>query len=443
MLLNVHEASLDECLEVKAAIAYAQQDVNKILLFDDCWRKGKKLTFYGRVDGTCPIDLRILSWFLQKKSPNAVCKLVPHWLHAKVVWWVGEGVYIGSANLTDRAWSQNFEAGVYLTHAELEQFDLILQLEEFFDGLEQNSFALDDKEYERQVELEKKRAELARKLRKLEEDYEDHHWRLKDRSTPNTVAGSRRSKDMRMAGFQQEWGRTLQLIRSIGARAALDENRPNWITADVPEGVQGDQFLHAYYYKIVRPSSEKNAYFREFVKNKNNPEAALEAALAWWKSGDYEHDHEEKTIYESSRVLRALFGRERIPSLDQEEWVEALTNVYAFGDHASKINNRYLGLGSDPGHAAKTVALARMIWDQKTKGGMSAVDVFQYVIWGPGDVAERLWRASHEPKYKLSHIGENILGEIIGWARPTEYPPRNSRTDKALCALGNEIEGMV
>jgi hypothetical protein len=443
MLLNIHAAALDECVEVKAAIAYAQQDVNGILLLEDCWRKGKKLTFYGRVDGTCPIDLRILAWFLKRNSPNAVCKLVPHWLHAKVIWWVGEGVYIGSANLTDRAWNQNFEAGIYLTHAEIEQFDLVLELEEFFDGLEQYSFALDQNEYERQVELEKRRADLLKKLRKIESDYEAQHWRLKDQSSPNTVAGSRRSKDMRMAAFQQEWSQTLQLIRSIGSRAALDENRPSWIDSNVPQGVQGDQFLHAYYYQVVKPSSEKNAYLREFEKNRKNPEAALEAALTWWKSGAYEHHHEEKTIYESSRLLRTLFAKDRIRHLSKEEWVEALTNVYAFRDHASKINNRDLGLGIRPGNLAKGVALANITLDRKTKTGMSAADVFEFVIWGQGDVAERLWRASHEPKYKLSHISENILGEVVGWARPTEYPPRNSRTNKALCALGNKIEGMV
>ncbi|MDH5833946.1 phospholipase D-like domain-containing protein [Luteimonas kalidii] len=443
MLHNAHLAAIEDCVEVKAAIAYAQQGVDKILLFDDCLRKGKKLTFYGRVDGTCPIDLRVLNWFLRRNSPNAICKLVPHWLHAKVIWWVGQGAYIGSANLTDRAWFKNYEAGIYLTHEELEQFGLILELEDFFDGLEQNSFPLDDEEYERQVKIDKRRAELLKKLKDIQQEYEDGHWKLKDRTTPITVAATRKTKDKRLVAFKQEWGQTLQLIRSVGARVSLDENRPDWIASDVPQGVQGDQFLHAYYYQRVRPNSEKNAYLREFNKHRNNPEAALSAALAWWKGGAYEHEHEEGTIYQSAPLLRALFGKGRITTLDEQEWVSALTNIYAFGDHASKVSNGYLGLGTDPGGAAKGVALAHMLWTTKTINGMSAPEMFDFVIWGKGNVAERIWTASHEREFKLHHIGTNILGEVVGWARPTEYPPRNSRTSKALCALGNDVEVVV
>lgn len=440
MLHNAHLAAVDECVEVKAAIAYAQKGVDQILLFDDCLRKGKKLTFYGRVDGTCPIDLRILEWFLKRNSPNAICKLVPHWLHAKVIWWVGQGAYIGSANLTDRAWFKNFEAGVFLTHEELEQFGVLLELEDFFDGLEQNAYPLDDEEYKRQVAMDKRRSELLKKLQDLERQLEDEHWKLKDRTTPITVTANRKTKDKRMAAFKLEWGQTLQLIRSVGARASADENRPTWITADVPQGVQGDQFLHAYYYQVVRPNSEKDAYLREFAKNRTNPEGALRSALSWWKSGAYNHEHEEGTIYQSAPLLRELFAQNRITALTEDEWITAVTNIYAFGDHATKISNQYLGLGSDPGGAAKGVALARMLWSTQAANGMSAPAVFDFVIWGPGDVAERIWTASHDREFKLPHIGTNIFGEVVGWARPTEYPPRNSRTSKALRALGNDVE---
>lgn len=443
MLHNIHQNAIDECVEVKAAVAYATKPVGDILLFEDCLKKGKKLTFYGRVDGSCPIDLRILDWFLRKNSPNAVCKLVPHWLHAKVIWWVGRGAYIGSANLTDRAWVKNYEAGVYTTHEELEQFGLLLQLEAFFDGLAQKAIPLDKEEYEHQVKQEKRREEILAKLRKVETEYEDEHWCLKDRSPPIAITPNRKARDRKMAEFRDEWAATLTLIRAVGARAAADDNRPSWISADVPQGVQGDQFLHAYYYQVVRPNMEKDAYERDYWNNRLNPEAALNRALAWWKSGAYEHEHEEWTVYTSAPLLGRLLARGNITTLTEAEWVQALTNVYAFGDHAAKISNTFLGLGSDPGSAAKGIALAKFLWQQKSGNGMSAPEVLDYVIWGPGDVAERIWMASHEADYKLPHIGANILGEIVGWARPTEFPPRNSRTSKALRSLGNDVEVIV
>src|SRR5581483_12270342 len=293
MLYNVHIAAIDDCAEIRAAIAYAQ---DKKLLLEDCIKAGKKLTFHGRLDGTCPIDLRVLRWFLETKSPNAVCRLVPYWLHAKVIWWVGAGVYIGSANLTDRAWYKNYEAGLYLTHEEIEQFGLVLELERFFDGMERNSILLNQEEFDRLFKLDRDRAALLKKLDDLSQSFEDEHWKLKDKTSPISI-DIRRSENRRLTAFQKEWASTLQLIRDVGARVSLNENRPSWISSDVPQGVQGDQFLHAYYYQVVQPMSEKNAYLRDHERNKNDPEAALRRALYWWKSEQYSHTQEERTIY--------------------------------------------------------------------------------------------------------------------------------------------------
>lgn len=440
-LQAVHAEALDGCIEVKAAIAYAERGNSEILVFEDCFRQGKKLTFYGRADGTCPIDLRILEWFLRRKSPNAICRLVPHWLHAKIIWWVGVGAYIGSANLTDRAWFKNYEAGIFLTEAELEDQGLILELEEFFDGLSANSFPLDAEEFERQQKHEKRRAALVLQLARLEEAYCADHWKLQAQCNPVIIEACRPGEDPRLSAFKDEWVRTLQMIRDIGARAASDEYRPAWIGKDEPHGVQGDQFLHAYYYRVVRPMSQKDAYLRDFEKNRKNPEAALRSALEWWRSGDYDHSDEEYMIRQSAPRIAALFAKDRITALREDEWVEALSSVHAFGDHASKIKNSYLDLGTDPGSHAKTVALARRLWRGRSLSGKhNAAEVFDFVIWGPGEVADRIWRASRDRDFKLPHVGPNIFGEVVGWARPTEYPPRNSRTSKALRALGNEVE---
>jgi len=426
---------------VKAAVAYATHGTNEILIFEDCFKRNKKLTFYGRADGTCPIDLRILSWFLKRQSPNAVCRLVPHWLHAKVIWWVGKGAYIGSANLTDRAWFKNYEAGIYLTEEELEHAGLILELDKFFEGLATQSYELTQEEYEKQERLARNREALLKKLSELENAYEEDHWKLSDRSS-QISDDVRNSNEKRIAKFKAEWNRTLQKIRDVGARVALDESRPGWINKEVPEGVQGDQFLHAYYYQQVRPMSERDAYERDHNKNKKNPEAALKAALQWWKDTVlHEQEQEANMIYQDAPRLEDLFARGKIGALSEAEWVEGLSMVHAFGDHANKVPNNDLGLGKDPGGAVKTETLARLLFNQSSlTSRFTAPEVFDYVIWGSGDVAERIWTASYLDDYKIRHIGPNIYGEIVGWARPSLYPPRNTRTSKALRALGYDVQ---
>lgn len=444
MLQPLHVGALDDCSEVKAAIAYADHGTNDILVFDDCIKRGKKLTFYGRSDGSCPVDLRILDWFLKKKSPNAVCRLVPHWLHAKVIWWVGQGAYIGSANLTDRAWFKNYEAGVYLTDPELEQSGLIIELENFFQAMASNSYELTQEEYDRQQRQSKKRAALLSQLNALDTSYEDAHWQLADRTSPISV-DVRALNDKRISAFEEEWNQALQKIRDVGDRVSMDENRPAWISAEVPTGVQGDQFLHAYYYQQVRPMSERDAYERHHQKNSKDPEAALAAALRWWKGTSlHEEQQESNMMHRDAPRLAKIFGKGKILSLSEDEWVEGLSMVHAFGDHAGKIKNQDLGLGSDPGGALKTETLARQLWSQSSlTGRFTAKEVFDHVIWGPGEVAKRIWAASYDEDRKIRHVGPNILGEIIGWARPDIYPPRNARTSKALRSLGYDVQVVV
>jgi len=45
-----------------------------------------------------------------------------------------------------------------------------------------------------------------------------------------------------------------------------------------------------------------------------------------------------------------------------------------------------------------------------------------------------------KPGYQLEDVGISTYGELVGWARPDEYPPRNQRTNKAIKALGREIK---
>ena len=64
--------------------------------------------------------------------------------HPKVIWCDGYGAYIGSANLTQSAWKNNIECGLWLTQKELEDNDLIDSLDDFFKFIEKESKLLND-----------------------------------------------------------------------------------------------------------------------------------------------------------------------------------------------------------------------------------------------------------------------------------------------------------
>src|SRR3546814_16792850 len=85
------------------------------------------LNFWGRLDEEVPVRVYILNLFLHRRSPQFVCKLVTHH-HAKVIWWRGFGVYVGSANLTYSAWNSNVEAGCFRSEEHTSELQSLMRI---------------------------------------------------------------------------------------------------------------------------------------------------------------------------------------------------------------------------------------------------------------------------------------------------------------------------
>jgi len=126
--------------EVWAAVAYASGFHDGRMLIRWCFDQNISLKFWGRLDDCVAVDVEILNQFLNRRSPDYVCKLVAKH-HAKVIWWRGYGVYIGSANLTSAAWHKNVEAGCFFEEAELDDAQ-DAALVKMFETLEANSSPL-------------------------------------------------------------------------------------------------------------------------------------------------------------------------------------------------------------------------------------------------------------------------------------------------------------
>jgi hypothetical protein len=437
-LQNILNEAMIDCVRVRAAVAYANKD--NMHIFESCDNAGKPLIYYGRYDYTVPVSPEILKWFLDKNSPNLVCKLVPDILHAKVIWWEGAGAYIGSANLSDRAWVHNIEVGVFFSEDELEAQGLDLQLEKFFDQIEDASWELTDELYQ-----EMKKQAQNRAANVIKSDHESENEFNKSRRIPKkdglSTISSEKSESKRLNNFVKEWESTLQLMRGLAERIARDENRPTWLSSNVPAGVQADQFLHAYYYKQVR-DGVSYPYLRFYEENKNHPEKALKEVINWWRSGEYEHSSEERTIYEWAPYLKEALDRERLLKLSQEEFSETLSRIYAVREHASKQKNHTLGLPqSQQSVEDKVRAFGRSLYLTTSEEGKSTPETIYFVLYGgpTTEIAQRIWMAKNSPTWHIPHFGLSSLGEIVGWAMPNQFPPRNMRSSKALKALGNNV----
>lgn len=425
----------DEIERVDAAVAYATDDR---LLFDWCWDKKVPLRFWGRFDEAVPVSVPILERFLDRRSARYVCKLV-RCFHPKVIWWRGYGAYIGSANLTGAAWYNNVEAGMFMTEEELEASGQGLELEMLFTTIDQAASPL-TKEL---IDLLKARnAELQR--RNTAQQGADKAFLATDLVRPWEglvhVSGKTALNRQREA-FLQEWISTLEIIRTIAAVVSREENRPSWVAPDAPLGAQADQFLHAYYYRNTFDGRRAD-YERHYEANRKDPDAALAKAANWWKELKDAPD-EERTLNVVAPQLHAALSAPALRTMTEDQFVSVLWNIHASREYARRVPNAKVGLpnGIDHSMPTKSDALARRIWRDSAARGAPVADTLGFVLYGGpmAEVPHRLWDALTDPKRKVEMLGISTLGEIVGWAMPDHYPPRNGRTSKALRALGYDV----
>lgn len=433
-LRNILPPSDVEIDGVMAAIAYGSNfNDQKTDFIGHCLANHYRLDIWMRYDHTVPVAVTLLKRLLKHHKDNIFCNLVPDCLHSKVIWWKGYGAYIGSANLTDRAWVSNIEAGVFLSESDLQNDNLQIELENFFEGLRsaKQVFPLTE--------------EIIRELEKMELERRGIDDKGRAHRTVPVWEGpvffeAKKTKDLRKEAFRLEWQETLTHLRSIGDQ--LVTNRPNWISEDVPISWQIDQFLHAYYYNKVGDSREK-PYEDYFRKNKANPNQALVPIFKWWKETSAAPSYEDETFYENAPLIRRYLAKENLLSLTEQQLAEICKRTHATKDHVSKMRLSTLGRNdvTTLPQEERIPLYAAWLLKQTNNKGWNVLQLLNYVLYeGTNDLLwERLYKATREPEYSLPHYGLNSIAELVGWARPEVVPPRNGRTSKALRALGYDV----
>jgi hypothetical protein len=243
--------------------------------------------------------------------------------------------------------------------------------------------------------------------------------------------------------FLDEWYETLQTLRDIGTTVSRPENRPGWLPAEVPAGAQADQFLHAHYYMHVIGADRKSHYVEQFETNKRDPARALREAINWWHALLEPPLSEERTLLEWAPFLREALSEEEILTLTELRFEEVCQRVWSIQDHARRAPNTTLSLAAGERHnmRTKTTALAKYLFDRRARNGSTVLQVIHYVLYegSQEEIPKRLWRATPEGPWHIEHLGISALGELVGWALPDRFPPRNNRTSKSLRSLGFSV----
>ncbi|EMA9068545.1 phosphatidylserine/phosphatidylglycerophosphate/cardiolipin synthase family protein [Vibrio parahaemolyticus] len=427
----------DEVDGVLAAIAYGD-DTDTLL--KNCIDNKYRLDIWMRYDHTVPVQPRLLTQLLKNIKNNIFCQLIPDVLHAKIIWWQGYGAYIGSANLSNRAWWTNIETGMFFTEEDLVSNNMVVQLESYFDELKEleESVPLSQDIIDEQLALlkDRKKAGLdqfddkTRKGRKIPE-----FNGVSDYTKSNTV-------DKRKENFRKEWQSAISKIDNIASQ--INDFRPDWVSEDIPAYWQVDQFLHAYYYNEVKQKNGTYPYEEFHSRHKKDPNAALMNALAWWKKRPAAPSHEDDTFYNTAPKLRELLAKDRILDLSIDEVEEICWCTHATKDHVIKMSTAILGrpevktLSRDE----RVPLYARWLMNQRNKKGQDIRQILFNILYvGKSDeIWERIYAASKTDELWIPHYGINSIAEVVGWAQPKTTPPRNGRTNKSLRALGYPVK---
>ncbi len=439
-LPQLHKEAMQACHSVRAAVAYVSDEGT---LIGDCRKLGKALTLYARLDSSVPVRSDIMQRFLDWKDPRYELRLVPDIFHPKVIWWAPFGVYIGSANLSDSAWFSNFEAGIFIPESRLDENGMREDLEAFFESVDASSKALTQelidgiREFQRlspsnkaDSENEKLYAEFRRKMG------------FEEVRSVNDVTAKPRAEKAR-ASFLHEWNETLTILRNISNMVTHPEHRPQWVSESTAAGVQTDQFLHAYYYNQVR-DGQHYPYDEFHRRNKDNISGTLQNELTWWHALSEAPGGEFEFMDEWAPFLQDRLSPDRLRKLSADEFAEVCARIHAMRDHSLRLSLHELGIGGRDEKVKQEERVrryGRWLHEQKNRAGQTALDLIHWVLYGGArdQVPARLFDACNDDKRKIEHLGISSLGEMVGWAMPDVYPPRNGRTSKALTALGYKV----
>jgi len=428
-LRDILEYASRDTEKVLAAVAYA---TDARLLFDWCFDNRIPLTYYGRLDANIAVKVNILNKFLKTNSPDHVCKLVQHH-HAKVIWWRGVGLYIGSANLTDSAWYKNIEAGCYFEEKEISN-EMKADICKLFDTLETNSTPLTEDVVNAMQERSKK---IENTVPDAKEFWQNHSFKLWDgliKTTPKKDRQSATSIDG--AKFLEEWRATLQILWDIGRIASQPNNRPSWIDPATPESTQTDQFLHAFYLHYRPRGKDFEILFEE---NKGRKSEALAEALAWWKDLEEAPRGIDEMIHSTAPFLQNALSQEAISNMDQEALYNICNNIHSIKGRARFMRRAKPNKKSNI--EKNLEAITNTIWCGKSGSGKDVKQLLNHILYdGPKEqLPERLWQGMYDPAWKMDGLSISSLGEIVGWALPNDFPPRNRRTSRALKSLGYDV----
>lgn len=334
--------------------------------------------------------------------------------HPKLYIFGDEIALVGSANLTGLAITTNAEVMVSIK-AEDERFaELAAIFQDYWDGADVPTPEMLKlyKELYRQFERHDNAAEM------LAREAAD---KLGNTSPDNINRGKKKpaKQSLFLSHFRkayQEGVAAFSVVRRVyeasGYRKASE--------AEIPLRLEIDSFISFVREREAIGESWQTGPYRTPAEQ----EPVVRALIERWKDTPWPH-FEEKIVGENyPRLKRVFASRESLMAADDGTLFDALATLHSFHDRfrffegGLKTWREVFPKSNDPKRARESLA---------------------YLVFGDGDIVERMANMIYDPRYKLDEFGQANVQELIGWCNREELPILNGRTTKVLRFFGSKV----
>ncbi len=190
--------------------------------------------------------------------------------------------------------------------------------------------------------------------------------------------------------------------------------------ADIPLRIEVDSFLSFVREKVATGESWESAPLRSPTEQ----EPLIQNLIDRWKVTPWPH-FEKKIVGENyPRLKRVFASSESIMAADDGDLFDGLATLHSFHDRFRFVDGglpswkKVFPTYNDPKRTRETLA---------------------YLVFGEGDVVERMANVIFDPRYKLEEFGKANVQELVGWCNRENLPIINGRTTKVLRFFGSKV----
>ncbi len=334
--------------------------------------------------------------------------------HPKLYIFGDKLAFVGSANLTGAALLTNQEVAVSVDSEDTRFAELSALFASYWD----QSHVLTDSELEKYEQIQQKYKSLVAEMRKSEKEIKDA---IGDVNFANIGRGQQKKSqeslfiDTYRKSYQESVAAFLKVravYESIGLRKA-DESL-------IPLRLEIDSF-----FSFVRDTFARKESWKEQPKGwDKQSEGRLRGHIQEWHKTERPYFNDTIVNVNYPLIQRVLSAPDSIQSSGLDEIIEAIVVLHSFHDR----------LRFFPG-GLETLKLAF-----KEKNSVENVrNSLSYLLFGPGDIVERMCNLIYNSDYKLAEFGSANVQEMVGWVNREELPVVNGRTTKVLRFYGFDV----